>query len=209
MKRRHLSPAAAVGPTVNADGLRALSPSGGKRLSPARQAAAIVPLFSFSQLQRCNVWPISIKSRKLFQALNSAEHLGGNDGGQLAFVSIACHSAVRFPPPPPGPPRTSVDFRGSPRKKLEQIPICVNSIPRFRNRISVFQRPSTARNRDGVVGANVPLLGDRPQRSILVRGQPRNLGGTLGASRPCPETAERFGGKSTPPKPVAPNMFRT
>ena len=93
------------------------------------------------------------------------------------------HSRVRFPPPPPEPPRTSVDFRGSPRKKLEQIPICVNSIPRFRNRISVFKRPSTARKEDEAVGVNVALLGDRPRRSISIRGQPRNLGATLGASR--------------------------
>jgi hypothetical protein len=36
---------------------------------------------SISQMQRCDVWPISIRSPNFFQALKPAEHPGGNDGG--------------------------------------------------------------------------------------------------------------------------------
>jgi transposase len=56
------------------------------------------------------VWPISIRSPKFFQALKSAEHLGGNGGGNslsfrslftLEFDSRRLHH------------RTSMDLRGS------------------------------------------------------------------------------------------------
>ena len=46
-------------------------------------AAAIVPLSSIIQMQRCNVWPISIRSPKSFQALKSGKRFGGNGGGNL------------------------------------------------------------------------------------------------------------------------------
>jgi len=52
-------------------------------------------------MQRCDGWPISIRSPKFFRALKSAEHLWGQWWGQLDFVSITFHSAIRFPPPPP------------------------------------------------------------------------------------------------------------
>jgi hypothetical protein len=32
-------------------------------------------------MQRCDVWPVSIRCPKFFQALKSAEHFGGNGGG--------------------------------------------------------------------------------------------------------------------------------
>jgi hypothetical protein len=40
-------------------------------------------------MERCDVWSISIRSPKFFQALKSAEHLGGNGGGDsLSFRSL-------------------------------------------------------------------------------------------------------------------------
>jgi len=40
-------------------------------------------------MQRCDVWPISMRSPNFFQALKSAEHLGGNGGGNsLLFLSL-------------------------------------------------------------------------------------------------------------------------
>ena len=107
----------------------ALLASGGKRVSPARRAAAIVPLLSISQMQLCDVWPIPIRSPKVFQALKSAEHLGGNDGGNslsfrslftLKFDSRRLHH------------RTSTDIGGPPQifeDTLKQQRVSVSSIP--------------------------------------------------------------------------------
>jgi hypothetical protein len=86
--------------TVNADRMSALSTSGGERPSLARRAAAIVPL-STSHVQLCDD---SRSGFPIFERLPSAQFsraFWGQPWGQLGFVSIAFHSRVRFPPPPP------------------------------------------------------------------------------------------------------------
>src|SRR5882762_9931756 len=85
-------------PTVNADRTSALSTSGGERLSPARRAAAIVPLLSNNAALR---WLADLDQiSEVLRALKQPSILG-QWWGQLDFVSITFHSAIRFPPPPP------------------------------------------------------------------------------------------------------------
>lgn len=161
----------------------ALSTPGRMQRSTARHAAAIFHSFSTSHLQLCNDGRSEFR---IFERLSSAQFsrvFWGQQWGQLGLASIDFHSVVRSPPPPPKPPRTSVGLPRISEEKVRQVPICVGSIARFRNRIGVLQRLSSVHKPDEAVGANVPPLGDRPQRSSCVRRQPRNLGATLGAGR--------------------------